>query len=67
LQFLGKLGQLKILVLLFVREEGTIKKNWQDRISIVNGLVKGDALSPLLFNFALAYAIRRVHSKTRMA
>jgi len=28
---------------------------------IRNGLKQGDALSPLLFNFALEYAIRRVH------
>jgi len=27
---------------------------------ISNGLKQGDALSPLLFNFALEYAIRRV-------
>ena len=27
---------------------------------IRNGLIQGDALSPLLFNFALEYAIRRV-------
>jgi hypothetical protein len=27
---------------------------------IRNGLKQGDALSPLLFNFALKYAIRRV-------
>jgi len=27
---------------------------------IKNGLQKGDALSPFLFNFALEYAIRRV-------
>jgi hypothetical protein len=27
---------------------------------IQNGLKEGDALSPLLFNFALEYAIRRV-------
>jgi hypothetical protein len=26
----------------------------------MNGVKQGDALSPLLFNFALAYAIRRV-------
>ena len=26
---------------------------------IVNGLKQGDALSPLLFNFALDYAIRK--------
>jgi len=27
---------------------------------VMNGLKQGDALSPLLFNFALEYAIRRV-------
>jgi hypothetical protein len=29
-------------------------------IHIQNGLKQGDALSPLLFNFALEYAIRKV-------
>ena len=36
-------------------------KNVSDRFPIRNGLKQGDALSPLLFNFALEYAIRRVH------
>ena len=36
-----------------------VGKNVSDRFPISNGL-KQDALSPLLFNFALEYAIRRV-------
>jgi hypothetical protein len=35
-------------------------KNLSDRFAIRNGLKPGDALSPLLFNFALEYAISRV-------
>jgi hypothetical protein len=31
-----------------------------DKSPIQNGLKQGDALSPLLFNFALEYAIRKV-------
>jgi hypothetical protein len=37
-----------------------IGKNLSDKFSIENGLKQGDALSPLLFIFALEYAIRRV-------
>ena len=37
-----------------------VGENVSDRFPIRNGLKQGDALSPLLFNFALAYAIRRV-------
>jgi hypothetical protein len=37
-----------------------IGKYQSDKIPIQNGLKQGDALSPLLFNFALEYAIRRV-------
>ena len=37
-----------------------VGKNLSDMIPIRNGLKQGDALSPLFFNFALEYAIRRV-------
>jgi hypothetical protein len=37
-----------------------IGKNLSDKFSIENGQKQGDALSPLLFNFAFEYAIRRV-------
>jgi hypothetical protein len=38
-----------------------IGKHFSDSFPIQNGLKEGDALSPLLFNFALEYAIRKVH------
>ena len=37
-----------------------VGKNLSDRFPIRNGLKQRCALSPLLFNFALEYAIRRV-------
>ena len=37
-----------------------VGKNVSDRFPIRNGLKQGDALTPMLFNFALEYAIRRV-------
>jgi hypothetical protein len=37
-----------------------IGKHLSDSIPIQNGLKQGDALSPLLFNFASEYAIRKV-------
>ena len=38
-----------------------VGKNLSDTFHIRNNLKQIDALSPLLFNFALEYAIRRVH------
>ena len=35
-------------------------KNLSEMFQIRNGLKQGDALSPLLFNFALEYATKRV-------
>ena len=37
-----------------------VGKNLSDVFPITSGLKQGDVLSPLLFNFALDYAIRRV-------
>ena len=37
-----------------------VGKNVSDKFPIRNGLKQGDALSPLIFNFAVENAIRRV-------
>jgi len=37
-----------------------VSKNMSDMFLIMNGYIQGDALSPLLFNFALEYAFTRV-------
>jgi hypothetical protein len=37
-----------------------VGKNLSDMFPFRDGLKQGDALSPLFFNFALEYAIRRV-------
>jgi hypothetical protein len=37
-----------------------IGKQLSDKFPIQNSLKRGDALSPLLFNFSLEYAIRKV-------
>ena len=37
-----------------------VGKQSSDMFPIRNGLKQGDALSPVLFNFALEYAIRKV-------
>jgi hypothetical protein len=40
----------------------SVGKHLSETFPIKNGLKQGDAVSPLLFNFALEYAIRRVHA-----
>jgi hypothetical protein len=37
-----------------------VGKHLSDKFRIKNGLKQGDALTPLLLNFALEYSIRRV-------
>ena len=37
-----------------------VGKNLSDMFPIRNGSKQGDALSPLLFNFALEYAIKKI-------
>ena len=40
-----------------------VGENVSDRFPIRYGLKQGDALTPMLYNFALEYAIRRVQVK----
>jgi hypothetical protein len=40
--------------------EVLIGKHLSDNFAIQNGLKQGDALSPLLFNFTLVHAIKKV-------
>jgi len=56
----GKLVRLIKMSLTETYSRVRVGKNVSDRLLIRNGLKQGDALSPLLFNFALEYAIRRV-------
>jgi len=55
-----KLGILIKMSLCETYSRVRVGKNVSDRFPIRNGLKQGDALSPMLFNFALEYAIRTV-------
>jgi hypothetical protein len=39
-----------------------VGKHLSENFPVQNGVIQGDALSPLLFNFALEYAIRKVYN-----
>jgi len=55
--------KLVMLIKMYLTETHSrvqVGKNLSNMFPIRNGLKQGDALSPLLFNFALEYAIRRV-------
>jgi hypothetical protein len=55
-----KLGRLIKMCLNQTYSKVRIGKYLSNTFHIQNGLKQGDALSPLLFNFALEYAIRKV-------
>ena len=55
-----KLVRLVNMCLIETYSRVRVGKNLSDMFPIRNGLKKGDALSPMLFNFVLEYAVRRV-------
>jgi len=55
-----KLESLIKMSLTEIYSRGLVGKNVSDSFSIRNGLKQGNALIPMLFNFALEYTIRRV-------
>ena len=55
-----KLVRLIIMCLTETYSRVRVGKNLSDKFPIRNGVKQGDALSPLLFYFALQYIIRRV-------
>jgi hypothetical protein len=60
-----KLVWLIIMCLYETYSRVHIDKNLSDKFPIQNGLKQGDALSPLLFNVALEYTIRRIQEKRK--
>jgi hypothetical protein len=59
----GITKKLARLIKMFLNETYSkihVGKHFSDKFPIQNGLKQGDALSPLLFSFALEYAIRKV-------
>ena len=64
----GILMKLKMLIKLCLHEtcsRARVGKHLSDTFHIKKGLKEGDALSPLLFNFALEHVICRVPAKEK--
>jgi len=58
--------KLVMLIIMYLTETYSrfrVGKNLSDIFPTRNGLKQGDALLPLVFDFALKYAIRRVQVK----
>ena len=55
-----KLGRLMKMCMNETYSRNLVGKHLSDVFPVKNGLKQGDGLSPLLFNFALKYAIRRL-------
>jgi hypothetical protein len=58
--FLGFQLPIKLVQLIKICSKANIGKHLSDSFPLQNGLKQGDALSPLLLNFVLEYAIRKV-------
>jgi hypothetical protein len=69
MQYVPEFGKTKKLVSLIkaclneTYSKVRVAKLLSDKFPIRNGLKQGDALSPLLFNFPLEYAIRKVQKQ----
>jgi hypothetical protein len=61
IEFCISMKLVRLMKLCLTEKHGRrVGKNLSDMFPIRNSLKQGDALSPLLLNFALEYAIRRV-------